>query len=207
MKEELKAVLAAWGVELPAGSLARLEAFEAALREKNAVQNLVSKGVDEPYRIFTSRAEYRLLLRQDNADLRLAPRGFALGLLPPALKENFEAYRLAVQTLKDGGKPHKVQGGPWTLEKARAEAAIEKTYGIYVERNRKEAEKMKRIDMLRIPADFSYAAIKALPNEARHKLEKNRPLTLAQAGRIPGVTPADVQLLWVLLGKRRGEKK
>ena len=171
------------------------------------IDDLVSKGVDEPYRIFTSRAEYRLLLRQDNADLRLAPRGFALGLLPPSLKDNFEAYRLAVQTLKDGGKPHKVQGGPWTLEKARAEAAIEKTYGIYVERNRREAEKMKRIDMLRIPADFSYAAIKALPNEARHKLEKNRPLTLAQAGRIPGVTPADVQLLWILLEKRRGGKK
>jgi len=168
------------------------------------IDDLVSKGVDEPYRVFTSRAEYRLLLRQDNADLRLAPKGFALGLLPRPLKANFEAYRRAVEALKGGEKPARLPAGPWTLEKARAEAAIDKTYGVYIERNLKEAAKMTRLEHVRIPDGFSYAAIKALPNEARHKLEKNRPLTLAQAGRIPGVTPADVQLLWVLLEKRRG---
>jgi len=167
------------------------------------IDDLVSKGVDEPYRIFTSRAEYRLLLRADNADLRLAPRGFALGLLDPALKENFAGYRAAVETLLAAGKPKQLPQGPWTLEKARATAAIEKVYAIYVQRNRREAEKMKRFEHLRIPESFSYAAAKALPNEARHKLEKNRPLTLAQAGRIPGVTPADVQLLWILLEKGR----
>ncbi|MHB0995991.1 MAG: tRNA uridine-5-carboxymethylaminomethyl(34) synthesis enzyme MnmG [Elusimicrobiales bacterium] len=169
------------------------------------IDDLVSKGVDEPYRIFTSRAEYRLLLRQDNADLRLAPRGFALGLLPAAARKNFETYRLAVESLKAGGKPPKFPAGPWTLKKARAEAEIEKKYGIYVERNRKEAEKMKKLESVRIPEDFAYAAAKALPNEARHKLERHRPLTLAQAGRLPGVTPSDVQLLWVLLEKRRQE--
>lgn len=168
------------------------------------IDDLVSKGVDEPYRIFTSRAEFRLLLRTDNADLRLAPRGFALGLLDPALKDNFEAYRAAAETLLAGGRPAKLPPGPWTLEKARATSAIEKSYAMYVRRNRKEAEKMKKFEHLRIPGDFSYASAKALPNEARHKLEKNRPLSLAQAGRIPGITPADVQLLWVLLEKRKG---
>ncbi|MDP2865031.1 MAG: tRNA uridine-5-carboxymethylaminomethyl(34) synthesis enzyme MnmG [Elusimicrobiota bacterium] len=166
------------------------------------IDDLVSKGVDEPYRIFTSRAEYRLLLRTDNADLRLAPRGFALGLLDPALRENFEAYRAAAETLQAGGKPGQLPPGPWTLEKARSTAAIEKLYAMYIRRNLREAEKMKKFEHLRIPEDFSYAAARALPNEARHKLEKNRPRTLAQAGRIPGITPADVQLLWILLEKR-----
>jgi tRNA uridine 5-carboxymethylaminomethyl modification enzyme len=167
------------------------------------IDDLVSKGIDEPYRIFTSRAEYRLLLRQDNADLRLAPTGFRLGLLPKESEKNFTAYREAVASLLDGGKPGRLPRGPWTLEKARNTAAIEKVYAMYVQRNRREAEKMKKFEGLRIPADFSYADTKALPNEARHKLEARRPLTLAQAGRIPGVTPADIQLLWVLLEKKR----
>lgn len=170
------------------------------------IDDLVSKGVDEPYRIFTSRAEYRLMLRQDNADLRLAPKGFELGLLDPALKKNFEAYRAAAQDYGAGRKPKALPPGPWTAEKAGATAAIEKNYATYVERNRREAEKMKKFEHLRIPENFNYTALKSLPNEARHKLEKNRPLTLAQAGRLPGVTPADVQLLWVLLEKQRGGK-
>jgi len=91
---------------------------------------------------------------------------------------------------------------PVSRDKARATAAIEKNYAAYIERNRKEAEKMKKFEHMRIPAGFDYLAAKALPNEARHKLAENRPLTLAQAGRLPGVTPADVQLLWVLLTKR-----
>ncbi|OGR44796.1 MAG: tRNA uridine-5-carboxymethylaminomethyl(34) synthesis enzyme MnmG [Elusimicrobia bacterium GWA2_61_42] len=171
------------------------------------IDDLVSKGIDEPYRIFTSRAEYRLMLRTDNADLRLSGRGLELGLLDPALKKSFGAYQAAVADLLAGRKPKALPRGPWKAAKARATAAIEKTYALYIERNRKEAEKMKKFEHLRIPADFDYPAIKALPNEARHKLEKNKPLTLAQAGRIPGVTPADIQLLWVLLEKRRGGLK
>lgn len=167
------------------------------------IDDLVSKGVDEPYRIFTSRAEFRLLLRADNADLRLAPAGFRLGLLPPAHRKNFEAYAAAAAALAAGEKPPRIPPGPWTREKAGATAAIEKIYAMYVERNRRDAERMKKFEGVRIPAGFGYAALKALPNEARHKLEAHRPLTLAQAGRIPGVTPADVQLLWVLLDKRR----
>ncbi|OGR74835.1 MAG: tRNA uridine-5-carboxymethylaminomethyl(34) synthesis enzyme MnmG [Elusimicrobia bacterium GWC2_64_44] len=171
------------------------------------IDDLVSKGIDEPYRIFTSRAEYRLLLRADNADLRLCPRGFELGLLPARLEKNFRAYADAVRTLQAGGKPARLPPGPWTLKKARATAEIEKIYEMYVRRNQKEAEKMKKFEGLRIPPDFSYADARALPNEARHKLELHRPLTLAQAGRLPGVTPADVQLLWVLLEKRRRQRR
>ncbi|OGR68657.1 MAG: tRNA uridine-5-carboxymethylaminomethyl(34) synthesis enzyme MnmG [Elusimicrobia bacterium GWC2_61_19] len=201
------------GQGLIAGVNAALKALGKApliLRRDEAylgvmIDDLVSKGVDEPYRIFTSRAEYRLMLRSDNADLRLAPRGFELGLLNPALRRNFEGYKTAVETLLAGGKPEPLPRGPWKLSKARATAAIEKTYAIYIERNRKEAERMKKFEHLRIPEDFDYPAVKALPNEARHKLAKNKPGTLAQAGRIPGVTPADIQLLWVLLEKRRRE--
>jgi tRNA uridine 5-carboxymethylaminomethyl modification enzyme len=172
------------------------------------IDDLVSKGVDEPYRIFTSRAEFRLLLRQDNADLRLAPRGFALGLLDPALKKSFDAYAAAVASLLSGKKPAgRIPKGPWTPAKARATAAIENNYAAYIERNRREAERLKKFEHLRIPDGFDYLAAKALPNEARHKLEKHRPLTLAQAGRIPGITPADVQLLWVLLDQRARGKR
>ncbi len=170
------------------------------------IDDLVSKGVDEPYRMFTSRAEYRLLLRQDNADLRLAPRAFALGLLPRELGKNFEGYAQAVRDLLAGRKPKAPPRGPWKLAGARHTAAVEKSYAAYIERNRRDAERLRKFEHLPIPADFDYAAAKALPNEARHKLAAHRPRTLAQAGRVPGVTPADVQLLWVLLGKSREAK-
>ena len=168
------------------------------------IDDLVSKGVDEPYRIFTSRAEFRLILRQDNADLRLAPHGFRLGLLNAAYAPGFARYRRAVEALAAGDTPEAIApGGPWTPEGARVTAAIEKKYAVYIRRSAKEAEKLKKFEHLEIPADFRYSTIKALPNEARQKLEKSRPLTLAQAARVPGVTPADVQLLWILIGKGR----
>ncbi len=167
------------------------------------IDDLVSKGVDEPYRIFTSRAEYRLMLRQDNADLRLAGHGFRLGLLGPELAPVFERYRAAAAELAEKGKTKAVlpEEGPWTLAKARATAAVEKSYASYIKRNQADAERLKKFEHLEIPADFRYAHIKALSNEARQKLEVNRPLTLAQAARVPGVTPGEVQLLWVLLEK------
>ncbi|OGS14319.1 MAG: tRNA uridine-5-carboxymethylaminomethyl(34) synthesis enzyme MnmG [Elusimicrobia bacterium RIFOXYA12_FULL_57_11] len=169
------------------------------------IDDLISKGVDEPYRIFTSRAEYRLMLRQDNADLRLAQHGFRLGLLNADHAPGFARYRAAVKELAAGGTPKAFRSAccAWTLAKARATAAIEKEYAVYIHRNLKEAERLKKFEHLEIPADFRYAHIKALSNEARQRLEKTRPLTLAQAGRLPGITPADVQLLWILVEKSR----
>ena len=149
------------------------------------------------------------MLRGDNADLRLAPHGFRLGLLPPALKGDFERYRDAVAAKGAGGKEPRLPGsGPWSAARAAATAAIEREYGVYIKRNLAEAEKLRKFEGLKIPAGCSFAEVKGLSNEARQKLDRARPLTLAQAGRIPGVTPADLQLLWVkLAGRQPGQAK
>jgi tRNA uridine 5-carboxymethylaminomethyl modification enzyme len=194
------------------------------------IDDLVTRGVDEPYRMFTSRAEYRLILRHDNADLRLTERGRAIGLVDDTRWKKFEMRRDHVQRLRTRLEGTRVSGASLFQALGRPEATwtevvaldtklsdegfdngvieqltIDAKYAGYIGRQSEQIERFRRLEDKRIPADLSYRAIPQLRAEAREKLERVRPLSLGQAGRISGISPADIATLLIHLKRSEPE--
>ena len=219
--------------------LGREEAYIGVL-----IDDLLSKGVDEPYRMFTSRAEYRILLRQDDADRRLTPKGYGIGL---ATKERFdfccrkydsvsklEAFCCSHNLSPSDANDYLESVGSKALTESKkisdillrpevslsellkivprgtsneyseeeiSSVEISLKYSGYIEREMRQADKIRRLEDLKIPEGFDFSGIQGLTIEARQKLARYQPVTLAQASRISGVSPADISVLLVYFGR------
>jgi tRNA uridine 5-carboxymethylaminomethyl modification enzyme len=183
------------------------------------IDDLITKGADEPYRMFTSRAEFRLHLRIDNADARLTPLGRRAGLVTDGRWEIFTRKQLQKERLTKVLKEHRhgqwlkrpeasiAEISGWVRETLGEEPALgllhtvetETKYGGYISQQERQMERMKHAERRRIPPEFGFGGIPGLSREIRDKLERVRPATLGQAARIPGVTPAAIAVLDVYL--------
>jgi tRNA uridine 5-carboxymethylaminomethyl modification enzyme len=174
------------------------------------IDDITTKGMDEPYRMFTSRAEYRLSIRNDNCDLRLMDIGRSLGLISDAAYKKFELYRNAVRDIYEENTqnlPTDEELKPWSLEKAKEEVYIHKKYEGYIGIQEKIASKVKKNEDRKIPDDFDYNKLASLSAETKARLSSVRPQTVGQASRVCAVKPSDIAILTVYLEKQRKEKK
>ncbi len=211
------------------------------------IDDLITKGTEEPYRMFTSRAEYRTLLRQDNADERLTPKGHALGLASDERLKRMEhkfgeaekmvAFFKETSITPDEANPVLAQKGSSLMtqsdkmykvfsrpqieledivlfdkvkeyiamneldDETVEQAEIQVKYNGYIEKERNNADKLKRLEDVKIPSNFDYDKIKSLSFEAREKFKKIRPVTVSQASRISGVSPSDISILLIYMGR------
>ncbi len=212
------------------------------------IDDLVTRGTDEPYRMFTSRAEYRLLLREDNAPLRLGETGYKIGLVKksvhrkivriktglenelksleeavvyPDRETNSKLERMGTSPVKKPATLSEILSRPGvsysdlvlldetktrTMPEIAHQAEISLKYRGYIERQKKEVGKFKQMENMLIPGDFDYKKLPSISNEAREKLSKIKPLSLGQASRIPGITPAAISVLMVYLRRIKNKQ-